>query len=263
VRKSEILFMTSLLAMAVLQFGFLQQDPSVIGLKSAPVGEVGQVAFLPEGTSAFSGTSWQRRNGCRFDESGYMGYSEREKQHFALIRENHQENIYSPGDSIIAYGPAQIIPLDEHYVALKPSKKILVLCRRNRANHLFSVTPVRASFMGNDTAETPSTTEFSNAAGTISLEKNDHGKVIGYRLQECLKYCWLLQYFNLKEGDILTNIDGVEVGLLTINQIKKIFMQGTQDIKLTVQRGGEIIDVILPGKKLVPLLDLINKEAAL
>lgn len=245
--------------MACSQLYTWRQDPAIAGLRaqsrepdiSQPVSRVA----IPVDTLALSGDYWQKRHGCMTGTLRYRGYSVTDNQRIAVVRSNDRERIYGVGDEISDAKQARILSLDDGHVVLRYPDSIVVLCREAQKTS--------ASVSSSSTTEPPRFpphSELHTLLGTISPVTDAAGGLLGYRLQHCQRYCWLMRQFSLEEGDTINSIQGIQVSQMSSSELNKILVQGNRDIALTLQRRNETKSVTLPWNSIAPLLHFLQKE---
>lgn len=245
--------------MAGTQFYFWQQDPAVSGLNTAvrqtDIKQTVRRVAIPEDTLAISGRYWQARNGCQDGNVRYIGYSEQNKQRFAVVSSQGKEQIYSVGDALAESAQPRVISLDERAVVLRYPDRVAVLCHEQQQKT--AVTASLSTAVAPVSVPRPAVARFE--FGVIARVSNAQGQVTGYRLQQCLHYCWLMRQFSIQEGDVLTSIQGITVDKLSAKQMRAMLTDKDADISLTLLRNGQSKVVMLPLQKISPLLHLLGK----
>lgn len=207
--------------------------------------------IFPEDVLPVSAQQWQSRYGCDNSQGKYIGYTERPWAQYAVIRDGSQENIYTVGDRLTVRPQPTIISIDSRYVVTRTAEKVAVLCRDD-AEKKKAYTAVTL----------PAVKSWSNSAGEVTQVRNAKGELIGYRLRTCLRYCWLLKQFAIKPGDTLLELEGVLAAKLTAERIKEIVATKKEDLNLVIERDGQRQSLIVPWRRLAPLLRFIPEAEA-
>lgn len=238
-----------------------RQDPSIAGVRAQSRDpEMSQPASrvtIPADTLVSSASYWQKHHGCQTGSLRYNGYSAHDKQRIVVVFSGGQEHLYSLGDELTDVPQSRIIALDDQAVVLRYPDKITVLCRDGQKTPE-NIRPLAQTNLS--PSSSPPT--LHSALGTLAPVSDKAGNVMGYRLQKCLRYCWLMRQFSLQEGDTITSIQGVRVGQILPAQLNEILTHDRQDITVTLQRGTEMKSVTLPWKRIAPLAHLLKKGDA-
>ncbi|QLK63788.1 hypothetical protein GE278_23585 (plasmid) [Enterobacteriaceae bacterium Kacie_13] len=203
---------------------------------------------FPEDVLPFSPAEWQQRFGCGGESQRYIGYTAQSQLSLAVIQDGQHERLYELGDALGGEEQQRIIALDEQRIVLRSPKGIRVMCRNGVTTEALP-TPTSTA-----TVAIPVTGKiYASPMGEVAQVMDPQGKVTGYRLQQCQRYCWLLKSLSLQTGDVITVVQGTPVTNLTFTQIKDQIMTQQQDIQLTVERAGQMQQITLPWRNIQPL----------
>lgn len=238
-----------------------RQDPSIAGVRAQSrepdISQPASKVTIPVDTLVSSASYWQKHHGCQTGSLRYSGYSAHDKQRIAVVFSGGQEHLYSVGDELVEAPQARIIALDDQTVVLRYPDKITVLCRdgQKTPENIRPLAQVNLS-------PSSSPSMLDSPLGTLAPVSDKVGNVMGYRLQKCLRYCWLMRQFSLQEGDTITAIQGIRVGQILPAQLDEILIHDRRDITVTLQRGAETKSVTLPWKRIASLTHFLKKGDA-
>lgn len=230
--------------------------------------------ILPEDVFPFSAKTWQARYGCTVKDARYIGASSQPSLEFAVVRSGKNEHIYMLGETLEAGSlTGRIIWLDSERIIIRNRQKISVLCREKFERHAAkpahepsaasALPPVssaaQVSGHNNDIAQTITPRKvYRSPAGTVATVSDAQGKVAGFRLEDCHRFCWLLKQYSIEKGDVITSVQGVSVADFSEITLNELILAQKNDVELNIEREGQTRTVTLPWKRIAPLIRLIK-----
>lgn len=280
--KLKTLFIGTLILVAIARYPWqveLSKAPLLVPKTNSlhPSSKVA-VNELPEDVFPFSPEKWQGHYGCAKDGAKYIGFSMQTSLNLAIFRIGNNDHVFMLGDELEGTSSGErIIWIDSARVITRNNIKISVLCRENDNNESFSASSL--STMNREKKHTIKNETFlqdlnagkinnqtniinseiyNSPIGSVATVTNSTGNVVGYRLQDCKKYCWLLKQLSFEPDDVITELQGISAERLSEEQIKNLFINQKSDIQISVVRKGHLHIIKLPWAKISPYVRYIK-----